>query len=339
MTIFDYCFTRNKNKSKSIKGYRLTMYYLQLWEILMSVFEYKGLPDSVPGEWIEAILLSNGTVGIGEIGDTLYCCAGGYTGNYNGYIPKKYVGAVPAIGNMEGNAESAGEYTVEGEPGKTIVVGWNNSALAPDFELFDTATALTECRTSEDINVIFSRLLRIPKAFDSKEKTAIESAINALIDGKIEAVASKNKADPFNLSDTTTDDKFVDLVDVKDVDKLQFLNQYHDNVLKRFMRNHGISMQITNKLAQQTNAEMHGADDYSQIYPLQQLKHRKRMIDDLNRVFGNKYGFTASVEFSEIFKNSYDKTINYVPDELNEKGVVADEIDKSEDNDDSNRTD
>lgn len=315
-----------------IKGYRLTMYYLQLWEILMSTFEYEGLPDSLPADWIEAILISNGTVGIGKIGDTLYCCAGGYTGNYNGYIPEKYVGAVPAIGTMEGKAESEGTYNLEGIPGKSIVVGWNNSALAPDFELFDTAQALTECRTSEDINVIFSRLLRIPKAKDSKEKAAIESAIKALIEGRIEAVASAT-VDLYDET-ITNDDKFVDLVDVKDIDKLQYLNQYHDNVLKRFMRNHGISLQITNKLAQQTNAEMHGADDYSMIYPLQQLKHRKKMVEDLNRVFG----LSASVDFSEMFKNSYDKTVNYVPDELNERGVINDN-ESSNNNDDSNRTD
>lgn len=335
MTVFDYCFTRNK--AKMIKGYRLTMYYLQLWEILMSTFEYKGLPDSLPPEWIEGILISNGTVGIGEIRDTLYCCAGGYTGDYNGYIPKKYVGAVPAIGTMEGAAESSGSYEMKGVPGESIVVGWNNSALSPDFELFDTAQALTEGRTSEDINVIFSRLLRIPKAADSKEKAAIESAINALIEGKIEAVANKTKPDPFT-DNANSDDKFVDLIDVKEIDKLQYLNQYHDNVLKRFMRNHGISLQITNKLAQQTNAEMHGADDYSMIYPLMQLRYRKKMIEDLNRIYGSKYGFSATVDFSEIFKNSYDKTVNYIGDELNEKGVIERENVASENTDDSTGT-
>ena len=48
------------------------------------------------------------------------------------------------------------------------------------------------------------------------------------------------------------------------------------------------------------------------------------MIDNLNKIFGEKYGFTASVEFSELLKNEYDKVINYIPDELNEKEVMTD---------------
>ena len=87
------------------------------------------------------------------------------------------------------------------------------------------------------------------------------------------------------------------------------------------------AMQITAKLAQQTNAEMHGADDISMIYPLEQLKYRKRFIDDLNKYYGEKYSFNASVEFGELLKNNYDRVINYVPDELNEKGIVADKVD------------
>ena len=157
---------------------------------------------------------------------------------------------------------------------------------------------------------------------DSKAKAVVESAIRSILKGDIEAVASSLKFD--DLLEGQKQLEFLDLVDVKDVDKLQYLNQYMDNILKRFMRRHGFSMNITNKLAQQTNAEMHGADSFSMIYPLIQLKYRKQMIDNLNKIFGEKYGFTASVEFSELLKNEYDKVINYIPDELNEKEIMTD---------------
>jgi hypothetical protein len=198
---------------------------------------------------------------------------------------------------------------------------------APDIDIYDTALALAEGRTSEDINIIFSRLLRIPIARNSKEKAIIDSAIKSIINGNIEAVSSEIKSLETAINEGNSERQFLDLVDTKDVDKLQYLNQYMDNVLKRYMQRHGHAMQITAKLAQQTNAEMHGADDISMIYPLEQLKYRKRFIDDLNKYYGEKYSFNASVEFGELLKNNYDRVINYVPDELNEKGIVADKID------------
>lgn len=320
--LLNYCL--KKSKSKMIKDYRFIMYYFDLWNTLQAQFEYEGLPDSLPAEWLEGILACNGTVGIGEFNNTLYCCAGSYTGALNGYIPEKYIGTIPAIGTIENSAECSGAYDLSGEPNKTIVVGWNNAAQCPEFELVDFANALCEGRTSEDINVIFSRLLRIPIAKNEKEKAIIESAIKAILEGKVEAVTSSISSLEEKLNGESTR-QFLDLVDVKDVDKLQYLNQYMDNMYKRFMRKHGISMNITNKLAQQTNAEMHGADDYSMIYPLQQLKYRKKMIDDTNRLFGEKYQFHAKVKFSKIWQNAYDKIINYIPDELNEKGVIEKE--------------
>lgn len=321
-----------EHKAKWTKKYRETLYWEYLWETLAGSFEWTGLPDSLPAEWIEGILRTNGIVGIGEIEDTLYASAGGYYGNVNGYIPTMYKGAVPGIGTIDGKAVSPAIYDLDDIGDSPVVVGWNNALMSPDIDLYDVAHTLAENRTSEDINLIFSRLLRIPIARNSKEKAIIDNAIKAIINGNIEAVASDIK-DLQTAVKGTPDRQFLDLIDVKDVDKLQYLNQYHDNILKRFMQRHGHAMQITSKLAQQTNAEMHGADDISMIVPLQELKYRKKLAEMLNKYHGEKHGFNCSVEFGKLLKNNYDRIINYVPDELNEKGVVensVDNVDESE---------
>lgn len=311
------------HKAKFTKDYRTAIYWLYLWQVALNAFEYKGLPDSLPAEYIEGILLTNGICGVGEHNGKLYATAGGYYGDINGYIPTKYKGAIQGIGSIDGDAISPAIYDIPDTP---VIVGWNNGMQAPDIDIYDTALALAEGRTSEDINIIFSRLLRIPIARDSKEKAIIDSAIKAIINGNIEAVSSASRSLETEINGQP-DRQFLDLIDVKDTDKLQYLNQYMDNVLKRYMQRHGHAMQITAKLAQQTNAEMHGADDISMIYPLEQLKYRKRFIDDLNKYYGEKYNFNASVEFGELLKNNYDRVVNYVPDELNEKGIVADKVD------------
>lgn len=321
----------NKHKEKFLKENRSLYNWLYFWNFMQSQFVYKGLPDTLPAEYIEGFLMTTGMVGVGELEDGLYAAMGGYVGQLNGYLPEEWEGAVQGKQTIRGLAigPAANITDIENKEGSKIVVGWNNSMRSPDMDIFDIANTITEVQTSEDINVFFSRLLRIPIARNSKEKAIIESAIKAIIDGKIEAVSSAIDS----LETVVNGERpmqFLDLVDAKDTDKLQYLNQFNENMLKRFFHRHGFSYNVTNKLAQQSNAEMHGGDDVCIVYPLQQFNYRKQFIENLNKTFGEKYEFEASVEMGEMLKNSYDKAINYVPDELNEKGIVADEVDTTE---------
>jgi len=331
-SLYDNMF--KKQRAKMLKSYRLSMHWIELNQVALSKFEYKGLPETVPAEWVEGYFISNGTAGVGELNDKLYACGGGYAGNVNGYLPDKYYGAVQGIGTLEGDAVGTAtneELQIGGVVGKDIVVGWNNAMLAPDMDIIDTAARLTESDTSEDLNILFSRLLRIPIARNDKEKEIIKTAIQSILEGKIDAVSSALSLNEI-VSGQKDEMQFLDLVDIKDVDKLQYLNQYHDNVMKRFYQRHGHAMQITSKLAQQTNAEIHGADTISMIYPLQQLKYRKKFCDDLNKTFGEKYNFNCSVEFSELWKNNYDRLVNYQLNEDNEEIIKGEgeEIEKTD---------
>lgn len=341
--LYDSMF--KKQRAKMLKEYRLSMHWIELNQAALSQFEYTGLPETVPAEWIEGFMISNGTVGVGELDGKLYACMGGYAGNVNGYLPDKYYGAVQGIGTLEGDAVGTAtneELQIGGVVGKDIVVGWNNAMLAPDMDIIDTAARLTESDTSEDLNILFSRLLRIPIARNDKEKEIIKTAIQSILEGKIDAVSSALSLNEI-VSGQKDEMQFLDLVDIKDVDKLQYLNQYHDNIMKRFYQRHGHAMQITSKLAQQTNAEIHGADTISMIYPLQQLKYRKKFCENLNKTFGEKYGFNCSVEFSELWKNNYDQLVNYQLNEDNEEVIKGEgeEIEKgnSEDNRNNGNTD
>lgn len=285
----------------------------EMMEDALSTFIYKDLPDTLPVEWLEGYLVSTGHVGIGKVEGSgpLYCAPGSWTGDYNGYMPTEYRALVIGKGQIAGTV------------GENIVVGWNNAIRRPDFDIWHTADMLTEVDISEKIVTIFTRLLRIPKAKSDAEKEAIEEAIKALLVGDLTAVASDNTLQ--DLMGSSSDDRFLDLIDPQQVDQLQYLNQFRDNLLKRFMQRRGHSMTVTSKLAQQTNAEMHGADSYSMIYPLQQLHYRQRMLEDIKRVFPDDISPDASVEFSDIVKNQYDLVINYIPDELNERSVIGDE--------------
>lgn len=279
-----------------------------LTNILVSMFEYKNLPDTLEDWQIETQLISTGSCGVCEINGGLYTGVGGYCGNVVNFVPDSYLITNVGVGEKQGKV------------GVDFAVGWNNSLAMPDLRLMQIASVLTEIDVSERCNVIFSRFLRIPLVRDSKEKVAIENAVNSIIKGKFETVMSDNVLEKM-INTGSAENKFLDLVDVKEVDKLQYLNQYRDNVMKRFFMEYGQGMQTTSKLAQQTTDEIHGTDAVSMILTLDRLKRRKKFVEDINKLFGTN----ITVEFSECWKDQREEMNTLTKSGEEQKESVTDE--------------
>lgn len=287
----------DKLKDKYKKEFSETAHFLNLFNVLLNMFSWENLPDTIFQEQLEGILISNGTVGIGEIDGNLYCGFGSYFGDVRGFLPEEYQFAVQGLGNVSGKWDKSG----------TVSVGWNNATFTPDIILAQYSSILTEIDVSERLNVIFARLLKIPKVHDQKEKTAIENSINALLDGKINAFVSNNIQDARLLlqDGLNRDDNFLDISDVDKIDKLQYLNQYRDNVIKRFFQIYGISTQVTGKLAQQSADEIHSNDDVSLTLFYSRFKYRQKLCDDIN----SKFGLNVSVSINPAWIDSISETM------------------------------
>jgi len=285
-----------------------------LWSWLLNIdlseFIYTGLPETVPAEFLEASLRVNGTVALGQVAELgesspVYCAAGSYNGDVNGYLPDSYTAAVVGLGEISGKwSESEG----------SIVVGINNLTRTPDYDITQTAEILAEIETSEAINVLFSRFIRIPFADDETQRDAILAAIDNIIKGNIKAVASRNAVQEYLTSGTLGGgkaDKFLDLVDVDKVKNLQYLTQYRDNKLKQYLMKRGYMFNVTSKLAQQTTDEIHGSDTVAMIYPYEQLRCRESMIELCNK----RFGWEASVELNPLLKVTLDAILAPPKDE------------------------
>ena len=291
-------------RDKQLLGFKNTNNYLRhlvtLFSLQCSQFVYEGLPETLPQEFLEYYLALNGTIAVGkvtELGESsdIYLAMGAYNGNYNGYLPEEYTAAVTGLGEISGKWYG---------DNKTIVVGKNNLMGAPEFDIPFTAEVLSQVDISEKVNVIFARLNRIPYADNDTEKQGIESAIKAIVEGDVYAVANRNvksKFDEFLEQSKVEGEKFLDLVDVDKINGLQYLNQYRDNIMKRFLSRRGYMVQTTSKLAQQTNSEIHGSDSYALLYPLEQLRERKKMVESINSLFGT----SITVRFNEILAKVY----------------------------------
>ena len=301
MYIFDY----DKMKEKYQKEFNKKTAWLRMLNVLISMFKWENLPDTVPAEFLETYLITNGTAGFQKIGNEYLVGMGGYQGDMNPYnIGKEYMAVIINKPQMLGTVN------------KDICVAINNYTRTPDFDIVKYSTILSEIDTSEKINVLFSRMSRIPKVGDEKERIAIINSIKAIQEGKVDAVVSKNIMQ--DLINGNSNTEFLDLVDVKDIDKLQYLNQYYDNIFKRFCTEYGISYRTTSKLAQQTESEARGNDVLSMTYPLVKLKCRQRFCDEVNAM----YGLNISCNFSECWSENYDSLINYNKNEKNEKEVI-----------------
>lgn len=271
-------------KAKYKKAFDENIHLAILTNTVLTAIEYKNLPDTLPPWLIETIMMTEGTCGVCRMDDgNLYTGTGGYCGDIVNYLPTEYQITNTGVGSKRGKI------------GVDFAVGKNYSNFAPDWYLMQTASILTEIDVSERCNVLFSRMLRIPKVADGKEKKAVEAGVKAIMEGRFEAVISDNAIT--DLIDTDKE-KFLDLVDVKDVDKLQYLNQYRDNVIKRFFQVYGQGMQTTAKLAQQTTDELHGGDTVSMINMIDKLNCRKRFVEDINDLFNTN----ITVDFSECWR-------------------------------------
>lgn len=302
-------------KPKAQKALTEAIHWNNLFNVLLARFDWDGLPDSVPQEFLEGILICNGTCGFGmdEYGSgNYYAVPGSYNDEIKGYLPTHYTGQITNV-------------RVSGEVGKDIAVGWNNSTLHPDLILMQYASILSEIDVSEKANVLYARFMRIPKVHDQKEKQAILDAIKNISDGKMDAWVSDNiHAD--ELIDGVKEEPFLDLTDIDKIDKLQYLNQYRDNIIKRFFQIYGQKSQVTSKMAQMSVKEAGANDSLSMILTLDALRQREKFCDDINRLFG----MNVSVKLSKCWNDELEEMEQ---DDLAEQGEIEDGGDNDEQSD------
>lgn len=302
----------NIMKTKQKNDTRYITFFTMLWDVLLEMFEWKNLPDTMPKRFLESILHTYGEVFVCKEKGTENVIAS--YGTLSGEVDCYGLGT-DCIATYPGNS-------VNGKRGIDIAYGINNDTATPDMITYWIAHLLGEISKSEELNVRYSRLLPIPKLSDEKDKSAFNDIIKKLDDGELSAFVSKNVLAKEMGNDSP---EVFNLSDVKDVDKLQYLSRYYDDVLKRFFNYYGQALQNQNKSAQSISDELHGMDSVSFIIPLQMLNCRKALCQQINDIFG----LDVDVEFSPAWKLEFDAFINR---DLNENGIPdVDETESSAD--------
>lgn len=274
----------NTLKPKQVEKIRLSTYFDLLFQIINNMFIWEGLPKSIPQRFLEGFMHIFGSVGVAEINGDLVCGVSSYCGKIDAY----------GIGTSGIVTTSTG--TKEGKINEEVCICWNNDLMQKDKLLYEIIHFISEIDKSIDCNVLFARFIPIPIANDNSQKIAYDEAIKSIQDGKINTITSSN----IILEELGIDHKTLDLTDVKQADKIQYLSKLFDDILKRFFIFYGHNIQTINQGSQTNNDELHGYDSICRLIPEVMLKCRKDFCEELNSTFG----LNVSVKFNESIQNN-----------------------------------
>lgn len=277
-----------KEKDKVIE--RLDNWRNDIVNILISTFAYAGYTlGDVFRFWktFEDLLITNGLVAVIMLDGELFPGRVTFTGSLD-----KYGDLSDAIVFTE-NGKT---YTFTNwRTNENIVIVHNNYTEFGDInEVERYCSILADIDKSIKHNVIFSRYNPIPVVSDESEKNQLETVMANNENGKLGCIVSDNIG--LNEGETI---KTADITDVKNADKIQYLNKAHDDIVKRLCTwVLGIDVNNnTSKMAQQSVAEITSGEKLSQLNPFIKLKCRQDGIKEINK----KFGFNISVTFSETW--------------------------------------
>lgn len=290
--IYDYILL--KYGGKTLKAWSLKDV---LMNYLAPMFTYGELPDSIPEEFIERFHILNGDIAAWKLDDPnafrykdeliVSCC---------GYADKP---DVYGIGERVIATTLSGYVKEDLEEGKNCVVIHNNSMYTSDMAIICYFTDMfTEMLTSLKTNIIYSRLKPIFKVSTDTERAAVEDAFKKIKDDLEPIQVTSRNVLAEELADGAETIKVLDITDVKNADKLQYIVKCIDDAFRWFFSMIGQAIQGNGKLAQQTVDEVQGTTSMSFILPNDRLKMRRKGWDKVNKLFGTN----VTVDFSDAWK-------------------------------------
>lgn len=275
-------------------------YILSFIEKMLNIFVWEGLPESLPDWAIEKGLILSGKVGITndkERGLTAF--VGEYGGTLNPYgIGDTFVGTY--IGDTSSHNRLVGQ---------DCVVGWNNKLGISDLHMIQRySNLLSETDTSIIIQLLNSRLTKLPVAENETEKRQIEECFNAIKKGEIKAITKK-----FQNLDGTTNINALQITDPHDIEYMQDLSRFYDEIRKRSsIELLGIDITSKDKKAQTSSDEVNAYATYSKVTLNDKLNARKKLADDINNLFGTE----ISVDLNEFYKEAKNDIIRDYESEI-----------------------
>lgn len=272
--------------------------YIQIiTNMICEMFEITNLTFSQKHLLLKTCLV-NGTCLLQKTQKDYIICGGSYKGIPEPYevFPSEYIAVRP-------------NFSFNGKPSE------NNAAV---FALFPDriplklikryAYQLAEIDKSLVNNIQFARIAPILCSNSDANSEKFVKAMKNMQNGELTNIVN------CGFSSLNTIDNFFRTIDISDGNlsaKLQYLSQYHEQMLSRLCRLFGHDYEYTSKRVFTSKEELGKAETFSAIYPLMMLSSLRECIDNFNEASGDN----ISIRFSrawrhleEINNNNLDKT-------------------------------
>lgn len=282
----------------------------------VSMFEYEGLPETIPYEELEKIIQRNGYAFITEVNGKLYAFAGSIGGEMDVYGNPQDI----TINNVFLNFNKTLNIAKDG------VLIRNDDMRIGLMPLYEKAnTFLVE----NDINMMVwgynSRAQKLISAPDDKTKESAEQYLKKLLDGDLSVIGENALFDGVKIQNSANTGGVT-------AQQMVEFQQY----IKATMYNEvGISANFNMKRERLVSSEVEQTEDSLFPFVYNMMKCRIKGIEALN----SKYSLNAKVDFGSIWhvknKELVDDIINKgdLPDEIQQDG--ADNSDNQSDSGDN----
>ena len=269
---FEYC----TDKQKVFEHYCKYMFTRT-----QSMFVYKGLPDTIPVQWLEQYLQRNGSCCIAEVEGKLYALLGNAGGEYDEYYqPTKYVVANPWL-NLS----------------KTFTIGEDCVFCRNDYDALGLnplicryAGLMTENLLTVRLADINMRMMNLLSAPDDNTLQSTKQYLRDLEDGKLGVVGETPFFEGLKLQSKNlgSGDYMIQFIELQQYLKGSLYNELGINANFN-MKREALSGQ---ELAMNDDALMPLIDDM--------LKQRRAMCDNLNQMFG----LNVSVDYGSTWHSN-----------------------------------
>ncbi len=280
------------NKTISVRKY--------VWTMLNrtnQMFEYTGLPDTIPKEVLELYLQINGQCCITEVGGNLFALPGGLGGPPDPYFrPTLYIAAIPGLRDGDHSFSKSMKISNHLEPfspvhytGECVLVKNDTLMEGMLYMLARYATQLTE----NDISIRSAQInarahVNITAETDS-EAVSARAYLAALEAGKLEIIMGKAMMDSLNVQNISMNSAnvIIQLIELQQYLKASWYNEI------------GLNANFNMKREYQSEEELQANTDV--LLPLvdNMLECRQNAIDEVNK----KYGTSISVDKNSSWEN------------------------------------
>ena len=246
----------------------------------LSMFDYDGLPTTLPTVEIEKQLQINGFTFITKVNDELYAFTGTIGGKRDVYgIPTEIIISNPYINfNATLNIEEDGVLIKNDDLGKGVL---------PIFNRYNTL--LTENEITMFINSYNTRIQTLISSGDDSTKESAELYLKKIVDGELGIIGENRLFDGINVQTAQT-------ANSSNTTQLIELNQY----LKASLYNEiGLNANFNMKRERLNSSEVEMNTDSLKPFVDNMMLNRSKGIEKLNAM----YGLQATVDLTSTWSD------------------------------------